>query len=86
MGTKNATGYSASVRIWLRRGNDMIPLSHSAATFVIARQPTNLPAGDADIVFTVDDARYERPVTLVNGMTTENREAMVLARDGVSPF
>ncbi len=64
----------------------MIPLSHASSTFVIAWEAVDLPAGDAEIVFTVDDERYERPVRLVNGMSRGNREAMVLSRDGVSPF
>jgi len=85
MGETNPTGYSASVRIWLRCGFQTIPLSHASSTFVIASQASDLPAGDAEIVFTVDDAKYERAVTLP-GMSRTSREAMVLSRDAVSPF
>jgi hypothetical protein len=53
---------------------------------VIATTAANIPACDARIVLTVDGHRHERPVHLVNGMTPTSREAMILSRDGVSPF
>ena len=86
MGKVNPTGYSATVRMWLLHGDRVVPLSHTSSTFVIAWEPVDLPAGDAQIVFTVDGTRYEREVTLVKGMTAVNREAMVISRDKVAPF
>jgi hypothetical protein len=86
MGEHNPTGYSASVRIWLVAGDRKIPLSHSSSTFVIAKAPVELPAGDASIVFTIDDEEFTRPITLPNGMTLASREAVVLSRDSVAPF
>jgi hypothetical protein len=86
MGENNPTGYSASVRLWLTCGSREIPLSHASSTFVIAKREEEVPPGAACIVFTVDGERYERPVTLVSGLTAPNREAMVLSRDEVSPF
>ena len=74
------------MRLWLRCAGRMITLSHSASTFVIARTPIDLPPGNAEIVFEVDDERYERPVTLPSGMSADDRETMVLSRDTVSPF
>lgn len=64
----------------------MIPLSHSAATYVIAREPVDLPAGDAEVVFEVDGTRYERAVTLPGGMRSDVGETVVSSRDGVAPF
>ena len=86
MAHQNPTGYSATVRIWLYYGEKMIPLSHASSTFVIAKAPEDLPAGDAEIVFTVDGERYERRVQLVDGMSVKRREAMVLSCDAISPF
>jgi hypothetical protein len=86
MGETNPTGYSAAVSIWLRHGERMIPLSHASSTFIIASAPTDLPPGNAEIVFTVDEAQYKRDVTLPQGMTRQSREAMVLSRDGITPF
>ena len=64
----------------------MIRLSHTSATFVIAWEPVDLPQGDAEVIFTIDDTQYERAVTLPSGMSASSRETMVLARDSVSPF
>jgi hypothetical protein len=72
--------------MWMMCGDQRIPLSHTSSTFVIARTSVDLPACDARIVYTIDDARYERDVVLVNGMTRASREGMVLSRDHVSPF
>lgn len=85
MGQTNPTGYSAAVRLWLICGTQAIPLSHVGATYVIAKEPVDLHPGDAEIVFTVDDERYTRPIHLVNGMSKDHREAMVLSRDNL-PF
>lgn len=85
MATRNPTGFSADVRLWLRSGSQMIPLSHSSSTFVIAKTPIDLPAGDAEIIFSVDGEEYKRPVVLVTGMSTRRRETMVLSRDHL-PF
>ena len=79
-------GFSASVRIWLRYGDHLIPLSHCASTFVIAAQPVDLPAGEAQIVLEVDGTRFERPVTLPGGMRIDTLETPVTARDGCAPF
>ncbi len=86
MGEHNPTGYSASVRIWLSCNGQMVPLTHASSTFVIAKEAIDLPCGDAKIIFTIDEVRYERPVSLVSGMSKNHREAMVLGRDLVSPF
>lgn len=86
MGEHNPTGYSASVRIWLSCDGRKIPLTHASSTFVIAKEAIDLPAGDAEIHFTVDDVPYSRPVSLVRGMSKNNREAMVLSRDPALPI
>lgn len=82
MGKTNSTGYSADVRIWLIASGTLVELSHAAGTFIIAKCPVELPAGDAHVVFSIDETRYERPVTLVKGMTQNCREAVVAARGG----
>lgn len=86
MGRETPTGYSASVRIWLRYGERMIPLSHSSATYVIPWAPIDLPPGDGQIVVEVDGTQYERPVTLPGGMRSGDREVMVTARDHYAPL
>ena len=86
MGCANPTGYSASVRLWLRCGDQMVPLSHTAERFVIAWEPVDLPPGDAEIVYTIDNAPFERPVTLIHGMSRTSREATVRSREPVAPF
>ena len=86
MGEHNPTGYSASVRIWLSYGGQKIPLTHASSTFVIAREAIDLPPGDAEILFTIDDVPYTRAVSLVRGMSKDNREAMVLSRDPALPI
>jgi len=86
MGNANPTGYSAAVRIWLRRGDRLVRLSHTCGSFVVAKERVDLPPGDAEIVFTIDDEQFERPVTLPNGMSTATRETTVSERDSVAPF
>jgi hypothetical protein len=85
MEQNNPTGFSAAVRLWLVAGDKQIQLSHASSTFVIAKEATDLPPGNAQIICTIDGERFERPVHLVNGMTRECREAMVLSR-GPIPF
>jgi hypothetical protein len=86
MGITNPNGYSATVRIWLQVGHQRVPLTHTSSTFVIAREASELPAGDAQIIFEIDDTPYVRDVTLVQGMKSPSREAMVVSRDGIAPF
>jgi hypothetical protein len=86
MGEFNSTGYSASVRLWLKYGERMIPLSHSGGSYVIPRDPIDLPAGDGAIVLEIDGTRYERPVTLPGGMRSDDREVVVSSRDEHAPF
>jgi hypothetical protein len=85
MAHEDSTGFSADVRIWLEAGDKLVQLSHSSSTYVIAKEAIDLPSGNASIVCTIDGKRFERPVHLVNGMTKNNREAMVLSRDLI-PF
>jgi hypothetical protein len=85
MAQENSAGFSAAVRIWLVAGDKQIQLSHASSTFVIAKEATDLPPGNAQIICTIDGERFERPVHLVNGMTSKCREAMVLSRDLI-PF
>jgi hypothetical protein len=86
MGQETLTGYSTSIRLWLRYSGRIIPLSHSSATFVIAWQPIDLPVGDAEIVFTVDGTPYERAIKLPNGMQANSYETMISSRDDCAPF
>jgi len=58
-----------------------VPLSHTSATFIVAWEPIDLPPGEADIVLTIDEERFERPITLPNGISKTSREAAVLGRD-----
>jgi hypothetical protein len=86
MGKVNPTGYSATVRMWLRYANQLIPLSHTASTFVIARDAVDLPAGDAQLVYMVDGIRHEHDVTLPDGMRQNRPQTTVFARDSAAPF
>jgi hypothetical protein len=86
MGEFNSTGYSATVRLWLQFGERIIPLSHTAGTFVIPREPLDLPAGNGTVIVEVDGTRYERPVTLPGGMRADDREVVVSSRDEHAPF
>lgn len=73
--------------LWIECGEfACVPLSQASSTFVIAAAPVQMPACEARIIVTVDGRRYERRVHLINGMSPDNREAMVLSLDGVSPF
>ena len=72
--------------MWLSCGDRRISLSHTSSTYVIAKEPADLPPCDADIVFTIDGTRYERPIKLINGMTSSSREAAVASRDHIAPF
>ena len=79
--------YSASVSLWLERGpQGRVRLSQASETFVIAAEPTVLPAGPAKIVVDIDGFRYERPVQLVDGFRADTREATVYTDDEVLPF
>ena len=80
------TGFSAAVRIWLRYGDQLIRLSHCSSTFVIAMDPVELPAGEAEVILEVDGNGYERPVTLPSGMRADHSETLVSARDECAPF
>jgi hypothetical protein len=85
MGQHHSTGYSAAVQIWLDVAGTLVQLSHAAATYVIAKTAIDLPPSDANLVFTVDAVRYERPVRLVRGMSSTKRRARILSRDDL-PF
>jgi hypothetical protein len=85
MGKANPTGYSASVRLWLLCGGQRIPLSHTAATYVIAWQPVQLSGGDATVIFKVDDKEYQRDVSLLE-MRQPSCNVEIRARDGIAPF
>ena len=67
-------------------GGRRIPLSHTSADFVIAWEAVDLPAGEAEILFTIDGTEYRREIHLDQGMSTSNRQAPVSARDSVAPF
>jgi hypothetical protein len=66
-------------------GFGVIPLRQAAPNFVIAIEARNLPPCNAKVVVTVDGRQFVRSVYL-NGMTSDNAEATVFARDEVSPF
>lgn len=84
-GTK--TNHSAQVDIHMDCGpHGEVPLSQVSSTFVIAATPASIPACRARIILTVDGQRFERAVQLVNGLSPDCREAMVLSHDAVSPF
>jgi hypothetical protein len=86
MGKVNETGYSATVRLWLQCAGHTLPLAQTSSTFIIAKEPIELPPNTpAQIIATVDDTTYRRDVTLVHGMTRNCPEAMILARDHI-PF
>jgi hypothetical protein len=87
MSKNDVSNYSAEVDIWLDCGElGIIPLSQASSTFVIADTAIDLPACEARIILKVDSRKYERKVTLVNGMSQTSRQAMILSSDGVSPF
>lgn len=70
----NPTGYSSVVRLTLRQKGHEVALSHSCDSFVIARNPIDLPPGPATVVTRIDGERYERTVMLTEGMSTESRK------------
>lgn len=74
------TGYSADVNLWLACGNDIIPLSHTSSTFVIARPPAHLEPCDATIVVEIDGDRFETPVVLPDGMNMVDRQTKVVKK------
>ena len=91
---QNKTGFSAQVRMWMTLADlgcipgrtRTIALSHSGGTFVIASEPVELPPCDADLVYTIDERRFERRVRLVHGMTAAKRETAIVFLDDVAPF
>jgi len=94
---QNKTGFSARVRMWMsvvdvREATGgvavqmTVALSHSGGTFVIASEPVELPPCDADLVYTIDERRFERRVRLVHGMTAAKRETAIVFLDDVAPF
>ena len=84
---KKETGYSASVEMWLDCGkHGAVPLAQAAPTFVIAAIPTFLPPCTARIVMMVDGQRFEHTVRLVDGMTEDDREAVIALDDSIPPF
>jgi hypothetical protein len=96
MGKKTPTGYSADVRMWLICGDDVIPLSHTAGSFVIAWSPDDLPPRcEAKVLIIIDGVRRTRDVILPHGMRSGIRETAidnvpviddVLAIDDMLPF
>ena len=79
--------YSAEIDMWLDCGSlGRLPLRQTAPTFVIVAEPRDIPACDAEIVYTIDGRPHRRAVRLVNGVSTQSVETMVLSRDAISPF
>lgn len=73
----NPTGYSSVVRLTLRQNGHEVSLSHSCDSFVIARNPIDLPAGPATVVTQIDDQRYERTVVLTVGMSSQRGKTLI---------
>jgi hypothetical protein len=80
-------GHSAAVDMWLDCGpHGTVPLSHVSSTFVITAAPVSIPKCDARILLAVDGQRFDRHVTLPDGVSPDSREVPVWSRDTVAPF
>jgi hypothetical protein len=79
--------HSAEVRMWLDCGpHGRVDLSRVTPTSVVAREPRDVPPGDADLVVVVDGEEMRTRVHIANGLSRTSRVALVLPVDQVAPF
>lgn len=57
-------GYSARVRLFLRTGEEQIPLGQVGPDRVCFRKPTSVPSGAAQLIVEVDGNETVTPVVL----------------------
>jgi len=80
--------HSAEIKMWLDCGSHgTIPLSRITPTMIVAKEPRAVPAGEAEIVVTVD-GRYIRTKVMLNGGFAKGRTTARIwrIRDEVAPF
>jgi hypothetical protein len=74
---RNLTGYSANIELRLEVADRFVPLAQVGDTFVITREPADLPPGEATVVFSVDGVEHRRAVFLPDGMRPGNDRVVV---------
>ena len=76
--------YSAAVTLSLVAGNQTFPLSEIGSNGFTLREPSQLPAGDAEVVMTVDGREYRWSVALPTEFAPPNltKRVRVALRDG----
>ena len=72
MGILWKDGYSAHVEIYLIVGDEHLPVAQVGPNSLILRQPSELPAGHAQIVIKVDDHEEVHDVILGTTSGTEH--------------
>jgi hypothetical protein len=72
----NGSGYSANVSLRLRVNGCLFPLTHAGRDFVIFKDPTVLPEGDAELIVNVDGHETRRLVT-IHDRDTPRREVPI---------
>jgi len=77
--------FTTSVKMWLDCEGSRIPLAQAGSTFVVPKTSRDMPACEANLVVCVDGKEHSRRVTLVRGMSSNERQAMILSVDDV-PF
>ena len=78
--TNGKTNCSADVDMWMDcDGHGKVPLAQASSTFVVAATAVDVPPCDARIVLTVDGERFDRRVRLVNGISTDRKDAIVVS-------
>jgi hypothetical protein len=79
--------HSAEVEMWLDCGiHGCVPLNRVSPSAVVAKSPVDVPAGDVDLVVSVDGQVHRVRVHLANGFSRTNPTATILAVDHVAPF
>lgn len=68
-----ATGYSATVRLELIAGDQVLELGQIGPDMIHVRTPISLPPCEADVVMHVDGHERHWPVFLPDGIQTESR-------------
>lgn len=80
------TPYSADVDLWFECESGRIPLAQVATTFIIPARPTTLPPCRGTLVISVDGKQFRGEVDLVQGMSPDLPDALILSVDDAAPF
>jgi len=80
------TGYSATVRLHLVVGDDVLELASIGPTEISPREPTELPPGPAEVVMHVDSFERRWQVYLPDGIAPHSRYVRTISQPRETGF